>query len=834
MMRVRLLLIGLILLLPMAAVAQPSAALSPEQARTALEVLNNPRKRAEVASTLEAIAAAKPDAAPAQPAATDKAPPPAAKPGPAPAAGTAAPAQPASSTEALKIPLAPDSLGAQVLVSASDFLTRAGRQTMDALHAVQSVPLLWGWMVVMATNPWARSMLDDTVWRLLVVMACALAVEYALRRMIARPITALERMAPGGTVQPEPSEPEILPPDVADPLLEPDEAPDEPPEDAEARAEAGDTEPSPHPQRRRVSNWTQLRRIPLVFARLLLDLIPVLGFVVTGHLLSGSALGGQAISRLVLLAVVDSYAVCIILLSVARMLLSPARARLRLFNLRDDIASYLMRWTRRLVVIGVFGYAVAEVGLLLGLSDVAHEAVLKTVSLALHIGLAIIVVQKRRAVRARIRAPAGETGFAARLRNGLAASWHWIALFFIIGVWVVWAVEVPHGFAWFLRIFVITALVLIGARLTLIVLLGSIDRALRIAPEVSERYPGLEARVRLYAPMIHGTVRFLLFTLCFLGLLQLYGLPTFTWFAGSALGQRVVSACGTMFVTVLIALAVWEAANAAIHRHLAKLQKEAQIARSARLRTLLPLLRSGLMISILTVAGLMLLSEIGLNIAPLLAGAGIIGVAIGFGSQKLVQDLITGIFLLLENAMQVGDVVNVAGHAGVVESLSVRTIRLRSEDGSVHVIPFSSVTTVTNMTKDYSRAVISAGVAYKEDYDGVVEVLRTIAKEMRGEPQWKTVILDDLEVWGLDQLGDSSVVIKCRIMCTPFGRWSVQREFNRRMKKRFDELGIEIPFPHRKLVLEGVLPLQAAPPAQLPPPAAEAATAVTLPTMRPA
>ena len=156
------------------------------------------------------------------------------------------------------------------------------------------------------------------------------------------------------------------------------------------------------------------------------------------------------------------------------------RTRLRLFNMRDDIAGYLMRWTRRLVVIAVFGYAVAEVGLLLGLSNVAHEGVLKAVGFGLHVCLAIIVVQKRRAVRARLRAPADATGFGARLRNGLAASWHWIALFFIIGVWVVWAVEVPHGFAWMLRVFALTAVVLIGARLALIVVLGSIDRVLHI------------------------------------------------------------------------------------------------------------------------------------------------------------------------------------------------------------------------------------------------------------------------------------------------------------------------------------------------------------------
>ncbi len=202
----------------------------------------------------------------------------------------------------------------------------------------------------------------------------------------------------------------------------------------------------------------------------------------------------------------------------------------------------------------------------------------------------------------------------------------------------------------------------------------------------------------------------------------------------------------------------------------------------------------------------MVLSEIGVNIAPLLAGAGIVGVAIGFGSQKLVQDLITGIFLLLENAMQVGDVVSVGGLTGVVESLSVRTIRLRSEDGSVHLIPFSSVTTVTNMTRDYSRAVLAVGVAYKEDYDHVVEVLREIVRGMRTEPDWQGLILDDLEVWGLDQFGESALTIKCRITCTRFGRWSVMREFNRRMKKRFDELGIEIPFPYRRLVLDAPFP----------------------------
>jgi moderate conductance mechanosensitive channel len=203
---------------------------------------------------------------------------------------------------------------------------------------------------------------------------------------------------------------------------------------------------------------------------------------------------------------------------------------------------------------------------------------------------------------------------------------------------------------------------------------------------------------------------------------------------------------------------------------------------------------------LLIFVGLIVLSEIGVNIAPLLAGAGVLGIAIGFGSQKLVQDVITGLFLLLENTIQVGDVVIAGGLAGVVEYLSIRSIRLRAEDGSVHVIPFSSVTTVTNMTRDFGHAVIEAQVSYEDDYDAVVAVLKEIVAEMREEPRWQNEIRDDLEVMGLDKFADSAIIIKARVRVGPFGRWAVLREFNRRMKQRFDEHGIEIPYPHQQLV----------------------------------
>jgi moderate conductance mechanosensitive channel len=157
-----------------------------------------------------------------------------------------------------------------------------------------------------------------------------------------------------------------------------------------------------------------------------------------------------------------------------------------------------------------------------------------------------------------------------------------------------------------------------------------------------------------------------------------------------------------------------------------------------------------------------------------------------------VQDLITGIFLLLENAMQVGDWVTVSGLSGTVEALSVRTIRLRAADGSVHIIPFSAVTSVTNVNRGLGNAAVSVSVAYDEDTDRVCAELKAIVSEMRADPDLSARMLSDLQLWGVDKVDGASVTITGQVVCTDSGRWPVQREFNRRMKRRFQELGIRI------------------------------------------
>jgi small-conductance mechanosensitive channel len=374
----------------------------------------------------------------------------------------------------------------------------------------------------------------------------------------------------------------------------------------------------------------------------------------------------------------------------------------------------------------------------------------------------------------------------------------------------VWALEIQNGYALLFQYLVATVAVLLIARLISMAAMTGLDRLFRISPDLTHRYPGLEARANRYLPALRLTISGVITAITILALLEVWGIDAIEWLSRGQVGPRLISTIITSAIAGLAALLVWEASNAAIDRHLTQLSREGRYARMARLRTVLPMLRTTLLSVILTVVVLTLLSELGINIAPLLAGAGIVGIAIGFGAQKLVQDVITGIFLLLENAMQVGDFVTVSGLSGSVEALSIRSIRLRASDGSIHIVPFSSVTSVTNTNRGIGNAAISVNVAYKEDTDRVGAVLKEIATEMRGEKEFESLIRGDLDLWGVDKVDALMTTIVGQIVCTDAGRWRVQREFYRRMKRRFDELGIEIARPGQTTIVLNGLSMQPA------------------------
>lgn len=231
------------------------------------------------------------------------------------------------------------------------------------------------------------------------------------------------------------------------------------------------------------------------------------------------------------------------------------------------------------------------------------------------------------------------------------------------------------------------------------------------------------------------------------------------------------------------------------------IKKKDQEEAKKRAKTLGSVVRNALNIVIGTVAVMMVLDHVGVKIGPLLAAAGIVGVAVGFAGQSLVKDIINGFFILLEDQIRVGDYVEVAGLSGTVERISLKLTVLRDLEGCVHFVPNGAITTVSNKTRDFSRYMLDIGVAYRENVDEVMAVMRKVDEEMRREDPFKHDILEPIEIMGLDRFDDSAVVVRGRLMTKPGRQWAMGREFKRRLKIAFDEMDIEIPFPHTTLYL---------------------------------
>ncbi len=260
---------------------------------------------------------------------------------------------------------------------------------------------------------------------------------------------------------------------------------------------------------------------------------------------------------------------------------------------------------------------------------------------------------------------------------------------------------------------------------------------------------------------------------------------------------------GLKIVLILIALFIGLKLIKGFSKRLSKLFLKKRDDEEARKRadTISSVIRNTLSIGAVLITLLIILEQIGIKIGPLLAAAGIAGLAIGFAGQSLVKDIINGFFMLLEDQIRVGDIIEVAGISGVVEKINLKLTRLRDLEGNVHFIPNSNIDTVSNKTKEYSCYLLDIGVAYREDADEVMEVIKQIDEEMRQDPKYKDIILQPIEIFGLDRFDDSAVVIRARTRTAPGMQWSVGREFKRRIKKRFDELDIEIPFPHTTLYM---------------------------------
>jgi small conductance mechanosensitive channel len=282
---------------------------------------------------------------------------------------------------------------------------------------------------------------------------------------------------------------------------------------------------------------------------------------------------------------------------------------------------------------------------------------------------------------------------------------------------------------------------------------------------------------------------------------NIWGVSPLVWLS-TVFGDAVVSSLGRLLLVVLAAFAAFELTGYAVGHGVSRLARRAQDRRrKAQLQTLGPLLQGLAQTIILAIAVMMGLSEVGVKIGPLLAGAGVVGIAVGFGAQTVVKDLVTGLFLIVEDIVSVGDIVRIGDSGGLVEKMTLRTIRLRDFDGTLHVFPYGEAQVVHNLTKTFSYAVFDLQISYGSDIDEALRLMRHVGDEMREDPAFAARILEPIEVVGVDNLADSGVVLKARIKTKPIEQWAVGREYNRRIKLAFDKAGVEIPFPHMKVVL---------------------------------
>ncbi|WP_420024621.1 mechanosensitive ion channel domain-containing protein (plasmid) [Cereibacter azotoformans] len=378
----------------------------------------------------------------------------------------------------------------------------------------------------------------------------------------------------------------------------------------------------------------------------------------------------------------------------------------------------------------------------------------------------------------------------------LAQSWHWFALAYLAVLLLLSLVSsgtdaMGPTFA-SLRIagVLIIGFMLSGA------LARAIARGVRLPGPTRERLPLLEGRLNRFVPQVLLVLRLLILAGVLLFTLHTTGLIDVSLWLQSPFGRSLFATVVAVSAILTASFAIWIALTSWIDY---RLNPAFGHVATSREQTLLSLLRNAVTIALIVVTLMFCLSEIGLNIGPLLASAGVLGLAVGFGAQKLVQDIITGIFIQFENAINVGDVVSVAGISGVVERLTVRSVSLRDLNGVFHIIPFSSVDMVSNFMRDFSFFLCDMGVAYRENVDEVRAAMFDAFKELRRRPEHAAVILADLEWLGLDSFGDSAIVLRARIKTLPGKQWGVGRAYNEILKRIFDERNIEIPFPHQTI-----------------------------------
>ncbi|TDO06760.1 small conductance mechanosensitive channel [Halomonas ventosae] len=557
----------------------------------------------------------------------------------------------------------------------------------------------------------------------------------------------------------------------------------------------------------RISQWSLngqgltpvLRLVLCVALAAVIDVAVVALAYVGGNLVATFAVGetGELSTRASLF--LNAFLVIELLKAAVRMLFSSRYEGLRLLPVNAADAGYWNRWIARLI--GLVGYGLMVVVPLVNvyLSPTLGQSIGTLIMVGAFIYAVVVVLRNRVRLRDALNRKANNATMAAsRVSLQLfARTWHLFALAYFLMVLVLVLTRPADALPFVLFATIKTIATVVVGLLVSSLLTQTIGRRIRLSDDLRRKLPLLEPRLNSYVPNALRVIRTLILIAVLLMVLNVWGaFDLAAWYASEA-GRGLIGKVISVSLILVVAVSVWLGLASLIEH---KLNPETgRGVPSARAQTLLALFRNALAIALITLTAMIVLAEIGINIGPLIAGAGVLGLAIGFGAQKLVQDIITGIFIQVENAMNTGDVVTVGGITGTAEKLSIRSVGIRDLSGTYHIVPFSSVDTVSNYMREFGNHVGEYGIAYRESIDEAIEQLKLAFEDLKASEEHGHKLLEPLTVAGVVALADSSVNIRVVIKTTPGDQWAVGRAYNRLVKLRFDEAGIEIPFPHTTL-----------------------------------
>jgi small conductance mechanosensitive channel len=481
--------------------------------------------------------------------------------------------------------------------------------------------------------------------------------------------------------------------------------------------------------------------------------------------------------------------------------LAPRDAELRLVPVADGAAQQLARGLTRLAAVAIVGYSAVAAVAALGAEVDLLDALRGLYALVLLVASVGFVLRFRRWPHGDLPEPARDaprTGWR-RVIGTLARLWWVAALVYSIGLYTLWVGGAADAFGRALRATGLT-LAAVAAGIVAFGLVGFGLRKLasRVA-SATRSLPAIRRRVPQYLTICRVALGSMLALLVAGFVFEAWGVRALLLLQTTLMQTTLTAGLGVLAV-VLLALVTIDVSTALTEAYLAR-REAGEEENLAKVRTLVPLAQKAIKLVVWVLAVVTVMGQVGISIGPILASIGVLGLAVGFGAQTLVKDVITGVFILLEDAVSVGDVVTIGGTGGLVEAINLRTIRLRDLSGVVHTIPYSTVGAFANLTKEFSYYLVECGVAYREDVDEVFGVLREIGAGMQSDPEFGPSILEPIEILGLDRFADSAVVLRARLKTRAARQWAVGREFNRRMKRAFDERGIEIPFPHRTVYI---------------------------------